>query len=1088
MNAKGTVVFDIIGTCFSLDKPRQRLLELGAPPHALQLWFAQTLRDAFALSHAGSYRSLKEVLEAELPRTLKMLGIEADEEQLERVMNAFSELEPQPSALEAFRILTTAGWKLVALSNGSEDSTRKLLERANALEYFASIYSCDAIQKTKPHPDVYALAKQDASGDVWMVAVHAWDIAGAACAGLRTAFITQEEKDYLGVYPQPDVVASDLVEAANQIVKIDISAVSSPVRARADYDIFISYSRRDKEFVRQLWEALIQANQKTWVDWNDIPPTADWREEIDLGIEAANNFVFVLSPHSISSKVCGEELLHAIDHGKRLVPIVRQGVDSKAVHPELAKLNWIFFREQDDFTSAFDTLIRALETDISYVRSHTRLLVRAKEWENRNRDSSFLLRGSDLESAEEWLGQSSSKTPQPMTLHREYITVSREAETERRETEIRLHRITPQEYRNRQALLSKVKNYWIKGVLENSLHNRMAIELPLEEDLEAVAHPLNLTEETPDQSCKPLPEGTTVIDLFDAMGEGRTLLILGEPGAGKTITVLELASKLVDRAEQDIAQRIPVVLNLSAWGYGKRTVDDWMVKELNIKYQVPKRVGQTWIEKQQLLLVLDGLDEVQDEYQEECIDAINTFHQKHGSEIVVTSRLNDYQALSKRLNFQSAICLSSLTLEQIYHCLDDTNSYPAALRELLLKDEMLSQLARSPLMLSMITLAYQGISREGLSETRSLEERRAELLDAYIAQAFKRRRAAQRYTKAQTIHWLSWLARQMCQFSQTVFLIDGMQPDWLLTKLQRRAYYIGVKMLLASLWGGFHAGLLANHRGGNVIAFGWLDSVQGLGAGLVGGVIYGAIGGLLWERVDDSRNHLYGRLINALLLGGIFGPIFGWIYGEWIYGVTYTLIYGVIGVFIYGFLHSNAAIEPVDIIKWSWRKAVKYSGFGLVIGLLLNFGTSISLIPSLIFGGMLSLILGFENVNEITRETVPNQRIWQSVENSSKLFVTIGLLTGVILGFIENPAFGLLNGVLFGGAAALIGGRATGIVCIKHFILRCILWQRGYIPWNYARFLDYAADCIFLQKVGGGYVFVHRLLQEHFVDMEHDPR
>ncbi|MEI2579803.1 HAD-IA family hydrolase [Scytonema sp. PRP1] len=233
MNTKGTVVFDIIGTCFSLDKPRQRLVELGAPPHALQLWFAQTLRDAFALSHAGGYRPLKEVLEAELPRTLKVLLIEADAEQrrtlsrpasLTHVVNAFSELEPQPEALEAFRLLTTAGWKLVALTNGSEDSTHKLLDRANALEYFANIFSCDAIQKTKPHPDVYALAKQDASADVWMVAAHAWDIAGAACAGLRTAFINQEEKDYLSVYPQPEVIACDLVEAANQIVELDLIA------------------------------------------------------------------------------------------------------------------------------------------------------------------------------------------------------------------------------------------------------------------------------------------------------------------------------------------------------------------------------------------------------------------------------------------------------------------------------------------------------------------------------------------------------------------------------------------------------------------------------------------------------------------------------------------------------------------------------------------------------------------------------------------------------------------------------------------------------------------------------------------------
>ena len=69
MPADGTVVFDIIGTCFSLDSPRRRLAELGAPEHALELWFAQTLRDAIALSHAGRYRPLRDVLRAELPRT-----------------------------------------------------------------------------------------------------------------------------------------------------------------------------------------------------------------------------------------------------------------------------------------------------------------------------------------------------------------------------------------------------------------------------------------------------------------------------------------------------------------------------------------------------------------------------------------------------------------------------------------------------------------------------------------------------------------------------------------------------------------------------------------------------------------------------------------------------------------------------------------------------------------------------------------------------------------------------------------------------------------------------------------------------------
>lgn len=220
MKVRGTVAFDIIGTCFSLELPRQKLLTLGAPVYTLELWFAQTLRDAFALSYAGSYQPLKQVLEAELPRTLKILGVEADAMQVSSVVNSFSELELQSEAVESFHILMEADWKLVALTNGSEDSTRKLLERAGVLQHFVSIFSCDSIQKTKPHPEVYAMPKQDNEGDVWMVAAHAWDIAGAYSAGLRTAFITQQEKAYLSAYPEPEVTANNLVAAANKIIEV----------------------------------------------------------------------------------------------------------------------------------------------------------------------------------------------------------------------------------------------------------------------------------------------------------------------------------------------------------------------------------------------------------------------------------------------------------------------------------------------------------------------------------------------------------------------------------------------------------------------------------------------------------------------------------------------------------------------------------------------------------------------------------------------------------------------------------------------------------------------------------------------------
>lgn len=220
MNPDRTIVFDIIGTCFSLDKPKQALVEIGAPAYACTLWFTQTLRDAFATSSAGSYRPLKEVLQAELPRTLKMLDVKADSVQLEQIVKSFTELELQPDAIQSFEMLENAGYSIIALSNGSEDSTRKLLESAGAIKYFRQIFSCDAVSKTKPHPDVYSLVKQDANTDIWMVAAHAWDIAGAKMAKLKTAFVTTEEKEYLSIYPKPDIIAPSLITAATKIVEI----------------------------------------------------------------------------------------------------------------------------------------------------------------------------------------------------------------------------------------------------------------------------------------------------------------------------------------------------------------------------------------------------------------------------------------------------------------------------------------------------------------------------------------------------------------------------------------------------------------------------------------------------------------------------------------------------------------------------------------------------------------------------------------------------------------------------------------------------------------------------------------------------
>ena len=168
--------------------------------------------------------------------------------------------------------------------------------------------------------------------------------------------------------------------------------------------------------MRHLHEALAGQGRDTWVDWEGIPPTAEWLKEIYAAIENADTFVFVISSDSVTSEVCKQEIDHAVKQHKRLVPIVRRDVDAKAVPEALAALNWIFFHEHDDFDISFQALIKAMNTDLDWVQAHTRMLVRAKEWNNNRRDNSFVLRGRDLQDAEHWLAQGGEKEPKPTTL------------------------------------------------------------------------------------------------------------------------------------------------------------------------------------------------------------------------------------------------------------------------------------------------------------------------------------------------------------------------------------------------------------------------------------------------------------------------------------------------------------------------------------------------------------------------------------------------------------------------------------------------------------------------------------------------
>jgi WD40 repeat protein len=199
--------------------------------------------------------------------------------------------------------------------------------------------------------------------------------------------------------------------------------------AQSGLDAFVSYSRRDQDFVIGLKEALEQRGRNVWIDADDIPAGAPWRRELGTGIEAAGAFVFVISPDSIASPECAEELDRALALGKRLVPVLyRPAAD---VPQELAAIQYID-AEAGGSEQVVEELDQAITTDQEWVREHTEWLARALRWEGGGRDRSRLLRGSELDAAERWLTRAAGgKRPRPTALQAEYIAAGRRGERRR---------------------------------------------------------------------------------------------------------------------------------------------------------------------------------------------------------------------------------------------------------------------------------------------------------------------------------------------------------------------------------------------------------------------------------------------------------------------------------------------------------------------------------------------------------------------------------------------------------------------------------------------------------------------------------
>ena len=633
---------------------------------------------------------------------------------------------------------------------------------------------------------------------------------------------------------------------------------------------------------------------------------------------------------------------------------------------------------------------------------------------------------------------------------------------------------------DRRTLLNRVSRY-VEELQQALIPEAAHLDLRLDRRLDLVkpSRPVHAT-----STLSAHISGSAVSDYFDKTGN--RLVILGAPGSGKTSILANTANDLIAAARADEREPIPVYLNLVRWTGKDGDFYSWLIEAIchDGFYETDEEAARWWLDNDQIVLLLDGLDEAAERDQADCYESILDFRKFHGlTRIILCCRTNNFlEVANSRRDFNEVLEIRPPTREEVGQILLELERRGIALSDVRAKietDNTLRQFLMSPLVLGIVALAYMGDSQGSAASLMlpgSIDERLARLWNKYVQKMFTHRPLHRDgYGTSDAIGWLEWLAHAMVIRKTDEFQLDRFNSwprfqrdtrtqeslSWRVPSYYRRPFWYGIgtfvylpMWLLSSLalisypaGGPFRAGvlfgiayLIATPNGGlvNQILIGALSAVGT--SVLIGRVKFGSMDVHGWppvEKVHWSRTLFISNLGRGIEVGLTNGAVAG-------------LIAGVkIGV-LNGFRH------------------------GLILGALVS-------VASCLTGG---LTVG-PDTSAAMEEVRPDFGAWRSLRNA----VWIGGMAAVL---------GLAVGGLLGRAAAdRSGAVAIGIGCaiglglniasrfgagtwylfvtnVDHMALaRC-----G--PWRYGEFLQAMTERLLLRRIGRSYAFAHIELRNHF--------
>ena len=675
------------------------------------------------------------------------------------------------------------------------------------------------------------------------------------------------------------------------------------------------------------------------------------------------------------------------------------------------------------------------------------------------------------------------------------------------------------------VLRQRVKKFWIDGVLARTEASDNLLALRREMRPDAVINPWEGVAEVPLNSSdaqRPIDE------IFE--DSERSLLILGQPGAGKSVTLLQLAKKLLKQSSN--SDCIPVVLHLSSWSHN--SLSEWIEQEVSAKYQIPRNIGRVLIKNNRLVLMLDGLDEVRKEWQADCVAEINRFlEDQMPPGIVVSCRDEDYKAIGLRLKFHGAVVLKPLTAHQIEKSLTQGRASASPLLDSLQKHDSVMELAKSPLMLSVMKLSFSDASAETMTRFETLERNPERIFQTFVDRMFQTKGKTEHgYSKPQTLQWLGWLARRMDERNQSVLLIEQLQPSWFQSRMQQ-ILYASILSIVVGLATAMPT-MFAWRNAIEIMDFGASTAPYSLFWLLLQIPIWMMTIALfdfrffITPNIKPSKRANLSLRIIAKTIGywslWMLWPLVGWFTGAWSSGwiIADILIGLMLGPLLSVQLKGRRVMAEIDTVEtlgisaigslkgWLWGLLVGYVIYQAYLWLwalyLLDqppdwfpyyWKNEEEIFVSIswpLIAGACGLVVGGLTPKVSESNTFPNQGMKMSLRNAvvagaySTVALAITTLLSVhfwlkLLSNTLDPSM-LKQLEIAGGVAVWVGFLVAlmfgGMDFIKHWLTRRILIAARLIPQDLVDFLEHAARLSFVKRAGGAYLFNHQLLLKYF--------